>query len=148
MVSPLCASPPFSTLNGLLRHIRVIHTDDTSFNIQCNLQGCSRTFKTYRTHIYTYHNTTSLELTSEQCGLEPMEEDEEHEHDWMHSELDSEGYEASHDEVQGKYLLHMNQIHKPHTFALFLESNALHFLNFNTSLVHAFRGHLQMKIEK
>ena len=74
--------------------------------------------------------------------------DGEHEHDWMHSKLDSEGYEALQDEVRGKYLLHMNRIHKSHTFALFLESNALHFLNFNTSLVNAFRGHLQMKIEK
>ena len=48
-------------------------------------------FKTYWTHIYTYHNTTSLKFTSEQCGLEPMEEDGEDEHDWMHSKLDSEG---------------------------------------------------------
>lgn len=108
LVCPLCASPLFSTLTKLLRHIHIIHADDTSLSIQCNLQGCSRTFKkfkTYQTHIYTYHNTTSLELTSEQCGLEAMEE---HEHDCMNSELDSEGYEGSQDEVQGKYLLHVN----------------------------------------
>ena len=92
VVCPLCASPPFRTLSKLLRHIRIIHADTASFNIQCNLQGCSRTFKnfkTYQTHIHTYHDTTSLELTSEQCGEETMEQDRddsESDHDWTNDD--------------------------------------------------------------
>lgn len=64
-------------------------------------------FKTYQTHINTYHNTTALELTSEQCGPEAVLEDGEYKHDWMNGLGDgSEGNKASEDEVHGKYLLH------------------------------------------
>ena len=72
-----------------------MHADTSSFNIQCNLQGCSRTFKnfkTYKTHIYAYHNTTSFELTSEQCGEETREEDRDDsaqsDHDWANGDHD------------------------------------------------------------
>ena len=71
-----------------------MHADSGSFNIQCNLQGCSRTFRnfyTYQNHIHAYHDTSSLELTSEQCGEETREQDRweqdrddlvNGEHDW------------------------------------------------------------------
>ena len=65
-VCPLCVTPQFSTLSKLLRHIRVTHADANSFSIQCTLQGCCRTFrsfKSYQSHIYSHHNTVqSLHL--------------------------------------------------------------------------------------
>ena len=67
LVCPLCAGPPFSSLAKLLRHVRVTHSDASSFSIQCTLQDCCRTFKSfksYRRHIYTYHNTMSLDEPS------------------------------------------------------------------------------------
>ena len=42
----------------LLQHIRLYHADGANFRIQCKLQGCSRTFKTfstYRNHLYAWH---------------------------------------------------------------------------------------------
>ena len=60
LVCPLCVTPPFGSVAKLLRHIRVTHADADSFIIQCTLQGCCRTFKSfksYQTHIYRHHNT-------------------------------------------------------------------------------------------
>lgn len=47
----------------LLAHIRIAHSNDAGFSIQCNLQGCQRTFKrftTYRNHIYNFHDTSEV----------------------------------------------------------------------------------------
>ena len=89
-VCPLCVTPPFSTVAKILRHIRVTHADADSFNIQCTLQGCCRTFRsflTYRTHIYRHHRHS---LTQGPCQGEPTMEEEEDESITDLSLLDSE----------------------------------------------------------
>ena len=51
----------------MLTHIRLEHADQLNFRIQCNLQGCKRTFKkftVYRNHIYHYHDIIDDKLTS------------------------------------------------------------------------------------
>lgn len=61
IVCPLCDTPPFSTLRKLLRHIRLTHADSEAFNVQCTLQGCRRTFRSfnaYRIHIYRRHQSS------------------------------------------------------------------------------------------
>lgn len=48
-------------LAHLMTHMRLLHADDPNFLIQCNLQGCKRTFRkftVYRNHIYAVHDTT------------------------------------------------------------------------------------------
>ena len=79
IVCPLCSSPPFLSLPKVLRHIHISHADDSSFSVQCNLQGCCQTFrnlKTYETHIYTFHNISSMELNSDPPSLNEGEENE------------------------------------------------------------------------
>ena len=59
LICPCCAVSSFSTLKQLLRHVRLTHSDQDDFTIQCNFQGCSRTFRNLRTfenHIYMYHD--------------------------------------------------------------------------------------------
>ena len=62
-ICPMCASN-FSNLTMLLKHIWLTHTNTNDFQQQCNLQGCKRTFrnfKTYCNHVYMWHDTTQLE---------------------------------------------------------------------------------------
>lgn len=62
MYCSLCAGQ-FATLPMLLKHIRLIHADKPNFHLQCNLQGCKRTFKqfsTYRNHIYQHDDVSSI----------------------------------------------------------------------------------------
>ena len=64
LLCPLCADVQTATLTQLLSHIRLSHADSPDFLIQCNLQGCKRTFRNftvYRNHIYSYHDTVSIE---------------------------------------------------------------------------------------
>ncbi len=59
---PLCVRS-FVNIKCLLKHIRLTHADTRGFHIQCNLQGCKRTFRnfhTYRNHVYTWHDTTDF----------------------------------------------------------------------------------------
>ena len=66
VVCSLCASH-FPSLSFLLTHIRLVHADQPNFQIQCNMQGCSRTFRkftVYRNHLYQFHDTQTLECTT------------------------------------------------------------------------------------
>ena len=48
------------SLTQLLKHIRLIHADEPGFNLQCGIQGCSRTFRkyqTFRNHVHAIHGT-------------------------------------------------------------------------------------------
>lgn len=100
-VCPNCAIPPFRTLKKLLRHIRLSHSDQECFRIQCNLQGCNRTFRNLRTfenHIYGYHDVTTVdEIRTEETDLPDRElggtNDEE-------AEIETEDFETE-SEVQG-----------------------------------------------
>ena len=56
---PICGAVNLPSLSMLLSHIRVIHSSEPGFSIQCNLQGCRRTFKnfsTFRNHTYSFHD--------------------------------------------------------------------------------------------
>ena len=58
----ICAGS-FTTVSMLLKHIRLAHADRPDFNLQCNIQGCKRTFKrftTFRNHIYQHHDVQAI----------------------------------------------------------------------------------------
>lgn len=41
----------------------MLHADEAGFHIQCGLQGCKRTFRnfhSYRNHIYSMHDESSI----------------------------------------------------------------------------------------
>ena len=64
MKCPLCSEHSFRSFSEFLRHVRLFHADRPNFSLQCNLQGCSRTytkFESYRNHIYTYHDVSAIE---------------------------------------------------------------------------------------
>ena len=50
-VCPCCIESEFRAPSEvlLLTHIRLVHSCDPNFSIQCSLDGCSRTFKNFRT---------------------------------------------------------------------------------------------------
>ena len=61
-----------------MHHIRLVHANTDGFLLQCNLQGCRRTFRnfgSYRNHVYTYHDadtimqdTNALDDVNGACG--------------------------------------------------------------------------------
>lgn len=54
----ICGAVNVPSLSMLLSHVRLVHSSEPGFSIQCNLQGCRRTFKnftTFRNHIYNFH---------------------------------------------------------------------------------------------
>ena len=58
LVCSCCGEYHSRTLKDLLRHIRLQHADSPTFNIQCGIQNCRRTFvnfHTFRNHAYVYH---------------------------------------------------------------------------------------------
>ena len=65
---------PSKTL--LLNHIRLVHSHDPGFSIQCSHPGCSRTFKNFRT--YQNHTLAHRDLVplvneeNELCSIEPQ----------------------------------------------------------------------------
>lgn len=72
---PLCAGS-FSTASVFLTHIRLVHASDASFHMSCGLQGCQRTFSnfyTYRNHVYSFHDLSSLENMDSMESITSME---------------------------------------------------------------------------
>ena len=65
---------PSKTL--LLNHIRLVHSHDPGFNIQCSHPGCSRTFtnfRTYQNHILTHRDLLPQgNEENETCSIEPQ----------------------------------------------------------------------------
>ena len=60
LACPLCPLVNFPTVSVLMQHIRLAHADKPDFMLQCNLQGCCRSFRkftTYRNHMYTFHGS-------------------------------------------------------------------------------------------
>jgi len=56
---PLCPGIQLPSIRTFIKHLRITHADDPNFHIQCNLQGCRRTFKNlkhYLNHIYSRHD--------------------------------------------------------------------------------------------
>ena len=65
---PLCPGLKFSSVKFFLKHLRLTHSDMPNFHIQCNLQGCKRTFrnlKYYQNHIFAHHDTSVLNGSQE-----------------------------------------------------------------------------------
>ena len=64
LVCPLCGDVTVAKHAPLMTHIRLLHADDPNFLIQCNRQGCKRTFwkfTVYKNHVYTFHDTTDTD---------------------------------------------------------------------------------------
>ena len=65
---PLCPGLKFSSVKFFFKHLRLTHSDMPNFHIQCNLQGCKRTFrnlKYYQNHIFAHHDTSVLNGSQE-----------------------------------------------------------------------------------
>ena len=63
LTCPMCGGVSFSAFHQFMTHMRLIHADEPQFMIQCNLQGCQRTFRNfsvYRNHVYAFHDTSML----------------------------------------------------------------------------------------
>ena len=59
-VCPLCGDVRVTAMNQLMTHILLMHADSPNFMIQCNLQGCKKTFRkftVYSNHVYSFHDT-------------------------------------------------------------------------------------------
>lgn len=68
IVCPSCPGTQFKTLRMLLKHIRVTHSHSSTFHMRCNFQGCKRSFHnfhSYKNHIWTFHDVTDSELSSD-----------------------------------------------------------------------------------
>lgn len=65
----------------LLFHIKFAHAHEPGFTVQCNLQGCKRTFKnfsTFRNHVYCFHEGIELGAVSDtnlEDAAAPLSED-------------------------------------------------------------------------
>lgn len=82
-----CVLCGFATPSVLMTHIRMIHASEAGFHIQCNLQGCMRTFRnfhTYRNHVYSMHDIHAVaEQNREETqpsDVESKDSDSEHEY--------------------------------------------------------------------
>ena len=63
LTCPCCGDVSVSLLHQFMNHIRLVHADEPNFQIQCNLQGCKKTFKkftVFRNHVYAFHDTASF----------------------------------------------------------------------------------------
>lgn len=70
LICPLC--PPERTVNlnmnltDFLKHVQLFHSHQPGFSITCGLDGCLRSFssfRSFRNHVYSYHGgDSSLEL--------------------------------------------------------------------------------------
>lgn len=55
---PLCAEFHAPTIQLMIPHIRLVHSNQPGFRVTCGLDGCQRTFqnmKTYTNHLYQFH---------------------------------------------------------------------------------------------
>lgn len=99
---PVCYSI-FHTISYLLTHIRLLHADQPNFQIQCNLQGCKRTFRkfsVYRNHIYQFHDTK--DVSEEQRDDSPESnaiDDTIYRDDTSHGNVSEEDDEGQSEEV-------------------------------------------------
>lgn len=60
----MCGDVNFPAFHLFMTHMRLMHADEPQFVIQCNMQGCQRTFRNftvYRNHVYAFHDTSVLD---------------------------------------------------------------------------------------
>lgn len=98
---PYCIQDTFVAPSEVLlfSHIRLVHSLDPNFNIQCSLEGCSRTFnhfRTYQNHLLTHRTASNKE--QEQDSLDMGTEDPnvsfEHDHSGIFLNTDLQSYAA------------------------------------------------------
>ena len=103
LICPCCAVSSFQTLKKLLRHIRLSHSDQENFTIDCKFQGCNRTFRKLRSfenHIYAYHDVNTV---GQNCATDIGTVDQENDYEDVDDDDNEEaevGSEES-DQVQG-----------------------------------------------
>lgn len=78
---PLCSKQTFSLIKQI-RHIGLYHQNEPKFEFTCGLNGCGKTFSSYRSHIYRKHRDL-LSLVSEE---EEACDDDEHCNSEEHTE--------------------------------------------------------------
>ena len=92
---PCCGTSSNRTIGDLLRHIRLFHADSSHFSIQCNQQGCQRTFRnflTFRNHVYARHGSDAGEHPDETCTAQDDDSDSQTfpvvtNEEWFNSDL-------------------------------------------------------------
>ena len=47
---PYCAEFAAVTEKLLLQHVRIVHSNEPGFRIQCSFSGCARVFRNFRTY--------------------------------------------------------------------------------------------------
>ena len=71
---PLCAGTSFPTVLKLLKHIRLTHSDNENFCIQCGLQGCKRTFTnfhSFKNHVHAFHDVSAVDESQQEVHEDP-----------------------------------------------------------------------------
>ena len=102
-ICPCCAISSFSTLKELLRHVCLAHSDQDDFMIQCNFQGCSRTFRKLRTfenHIYAFHDVN--EGSSSHSAELIIVNDEDYGYGDEHEDTEGEEVQSEADQLEGE----------------------------------------------
>ena len=109
--------------------MRLNHASEAGFHITCGLQGCQRTFvnfHTYRNHVYSIHDMSAMETTSNSAGFDDIHQNDrnsismETEMDnLMTSDHDDSGmqFQAENDQVNTTrsvaiWLLKLREMHK------------------------------------
>ena len=103
LVCSCCGDYNSTVLKDLLKHIRLQHADSPRFNIQCGLNGCSRTFKnfhTFRNHGYSHHHSVEKPTEQSQQG---REQHTDHSHNLLDSSV-SESEDTGHISVRYQQL--------------------------------------------
>ena len=125
LTCPLCPGFQLPKLSELLTHIRIAHADQPGFMIQCNLEGCQRTFKkfsVFRNHVYALHNTGALDSSQsgEVQGEEaedslPHEQQDTGEENWQPDASASSQFKVSEEAIQraaGTWILKTRESHR------------------------------------
>ena len=76
---PMCSFEA-ATVRIILSHLRIVHSNDSRFNVTCGVDGCSRTFRTFSafySHIYRQHKNSGIilrdRIQKNPCNTEPFE---------------------------------------------------------------------------
>ncbi len=90
---PLCVEFHAPTIQLLIPHIRLVHSNQPGFCVTCGLDGCQRTFrnmKTFTNHMYQFHMISRAVAIPHQVPSSMEREGES-------KSLDEDGYESPED---------------------------------------------------
>ena len=100
---PLCPGSQFVHVRLFLKHLRLTHSDNRGFAIQCSLQGCKRTFsnlKVYTNHIHAFHG---LHISENNAPASCPPSSSSYEMDSSDSDQRDQQDEGESDEDEGEY---------------------------------------------